>query len=74
MPVIRIELDSDRDRAKRFHERVQRGEPFTQERDAVIEEAWGRGYTPTGEVHYRGRTNGQPPSLKFDVEVRIDHH
>lgn len=74
MPVIRIELDSDRERAKRFHERVRRGEPFPKERQLVIEEAWRRGYTPTGEVDYRGRTNGQPPGLKFDVEVTIDHH
>ncbi len=74
MPVIRIELDSDREHAKRFHERVRRGQPYPKECDFVIEEAWERGYTPTGKVDYRGRTNGQPPSLKFDVEVTIDHH
>lgn len=73
MPVIRVELDSDRVHAKRFHERVRRGEPFPQERQLVIEEAWRRGFTPTGAVHYRGRTNGQPPALKFDVVVRLDH-
>lgn len=74
MPVIRVELASDRERAKSFDERVRRGGRFPKERDLALEEAWTRGYTPTGEVHYRGRTNGQPPSLKFDVEVHIDHH
>lgn len=73
MPVIRIELASDRERARSLHDRVRRGGQYPQERELVLDEAWSRGYTPTGEVHYRGRTNGQPPSLKFDVEVHLDH-
>lgn len=64
MPVIRIELASDRERARSFHDRVRRGGQYPQERELVLDEAWSRVYTPTGEVHYRGRTNGQPPSLK----------
>lgn len=72
MPMIRIELASDRERAKKFHTRVSRGEPFPRERELVLEEVWDRGYTPTGKVHYRGLSNGQPPSLKFDAGVTLD--
>ncbi len=32
------------------------------------------GRTPTGKVHFFGLTNGQPPDLKFDVEVYPDLH
>ncbi|WP_162144919.1 hypothetical protein [Arthrobacter castelli] len=71
--MIRIELDSDRERAKKFHQKVTSGAPFPKERELVVEGAWARGFTPTGTVHYRGISNGQPPGLKFDVEVAIDH-
>ena len=71
MALIRIELDADRERARRFSERVARGEPFPAERQLVIEEAWARGYTPTGRVTFRGLGQGQPPTLKFDVEVDV---
>ncbi len=37
----------------------------------MIAEAWARGYTPTGRVVHRGIGQGQPPTLKFDVEVGI---
>lgn len=72
MPVIRIELASDRERANKFHARVTRGEPFIHEKQLVLEEVWAHGHTPTGTVHYRGLTNGQPPNLKFDAEVTLD--
>lgn len=71
MALIRIELDADREHARRFGERVARGEPFPAERELVIEEAWARGYTPTGKVTFRGLGQGQPPTLKFDVEVDL---
>lgn len=72
VPVLRIELASDRERANKFHTRVTRGEPFPKERELVLEEVWSLGYTPTGAVHYRGLSNGQPPSLKFDAEIHMD--
>jgi hypothetical protein len=71
MALIRVELLSDRDRARRFSERLARGEPFPAERQLVIDEAWARGYAPTGKVTFRGLGQGQPPTLKFDVEVDI---
>ncbi|NKX56799.1 hypothetical protein [Arthrobacter mobilis] len=71
MALLRVELDADRDRARRFDDLVTHGAPFPKERELVIEEAWARGYTPTGKVFYRGIGQGQPPTLKFDVEVDI---
>ncbi|AKH85382.1 hypothetical protein AA958_27650 [Streptomyces sp. CNQ-509] len=71
MTLLRVELDADRDRARRFDARVRRGEPFPKERQLVIDEAWAHGYTPTGKVTYRGIGQGQPATLKFDVEVDV---
>lgn len=71
MALLRVELDADRDRAHRFEELVTHGAPFPKERELVIDVAWSRGYTPTGKVIYRGIGQGQPPTLKFDVEVDI---
>lgn len=72
MPFIRIELASDRQRAKKFHHQAARGASFPQEKELVLQEVWAKGYTPTGTVHYRGMSNEQPPSLKFDAEVTLN--
>ena len=72
MPRIRVEFETTPEKARRFHQRVLAGAPFTQERQQAISEAWARGRTPTGAVHYRGISNGQPPALKFDVEVSLE--
>ena len=71
MALLRVELTTDRDHARRFTERVTRGEPYPRERQQAIDEAWARGYTPTGTVTYRGVGQGRPPTLKFDVEIDI---
>lgn len=72
MPVIRIEFETTPEKANKFHKRVVGGAPFTREKEQAIAQAWDRGRTPTGVVHYRGIGNGQPPTLKFDVEVSLD--
>ena len=72
MPFLRIELATDRERAKKFHTRAVRGQSFPNEKEIVLQEAWDKGYTPTGTVHYRGVSNEQPPSLKFDVEITLN--
>ncbi|WP_150461782.1 hypothetical protein [Nesterenkonia ebinurensis] len=72
MPVIRIEFETTPEKAKKFHKRVMAGAPFTGEEEQAINEAWDRGRTPTGVVHYRGISNDQPPALKFDVEVSLE--
>ncbi|NKX49620.1 hypothetical protein HER39_03310 [Arthrobacter deserti] len=71
MALLRVELATDREHARRFDDLAARGGPFPKERELVIGEAWVRGYTPTGKVIYRGIGQGRPPALKFDVEVDI---
>lgn len=71
MPLIRVEFETTPEKANKFHKRVMAGAPFTGERERAINEAWDRGRTPTGTVHYRGISNDQPPTLKFDVEVSL---
>lgn len=72
MPLIRVEFETTPEKANKFHKRVMAGAPFTGERERAINEAWDRGRTPTGTVHYRGISNDQPPTLKFDVEVSLE--
>jgi len=72
VPIIRIEIETTSEKAQKFHKRVVAGDPFTTEKKHVIDQAWEQGRTPTGTVHYRGIGNGQPPTLKFDVEVSLD--
>lgn len=72
MPFIRVELDTTPERAKKFHQRVQAGAPFTREKHQALDDAWSQGRTPTGVVHYRGVGNTHPPTLKFDVEVSLE--
>lgn len=74
MAHIRIELVSDRESARRFSRRLARGEPFQQERELVLQEAWDAGHTPTGKVEFRGVSQGEPTLLKFDVEVTPGTH
>lgn len=71
MADIRIELVSDRESARQFSRRQARGAPFQKERELVLQQAWDRGYTPTGRVIFRGVSQGEPTLLKFDVEVTL---
>ena len=72
MPVIRVEFETTPEKAKKFHNRIMARAPFSGEKEQAINEAWDRGRTPTGDVHYRGISNDQPPTLKFDVEVTLE--
>lgn len=72
MPVIRVELPSTRDEAKKILALYQKGAKHRHSEDAAIDEAWKRGRTPTGRIRFAGLTNGQPPSLKYDVTVHTE--
>lgn len=72
MPVIRVELPSTRDEGKKILTMYQNGNKHRRSEDAALDEAWKRGRTPTGRVRFAGLTNGQPPSLKYDVTVHTE--
>lgn len=72
MPVIRVEIPTTRDDAKRVFALYRAGSKYRGGEEAAVEEAWRLGRTPTGAVHFAGLTNGQPPSLKYDVAVHTE--
>lgn len=74
MPVIRIEIPTSRDEAKKILALYEKGSRHQRLEYRAINDAWNRGHTPTGRVHFVGITNGQPPNLKFDVHVYSDLH
>ncbi|MER7893228.1 hypothetical protein ABTX15_25740 [Micromonospora sp. NPDC094482] len=69
MPLIRIQLESDRTTARRVLELHRAGRIHRESRDAARAEAWRLGRTPAGEPVFVGVTNGVPVRLLYDVEV-----
>ncbi|MEV4759598.1 hypothetical protein AB0J86_31500 [Micromonospora sp. NPDC049559] len=69
MPLIRIQLDSDRYTARRVRELQQAGKVHHESRNAARDEVWRRGRTPAAEPVFVGITNGEPVRLIYDVEV-----
>jgi hypothetical protein len=72
MPVMRVQLDSDRTTARRVLELHRAGRIHRESRDAATAEVWRHGRTPAGEPVFVGVTNGQPVRLLYDVEVYSD--
>lgn len=72
MPLMRIQLDSDRTTARRVMELHLAGKVHRESRDAAREEVWRRGRTPAGEPVFVGVTNGEPVRLLYDVEIHWD--
>jgi hypothetical protein len=70
--LLRIELDSDKQTARRILEMYKAGKTHRESREAAIEEIWRRGRTPAGEPTFVGITNGEPARLIYDVEVHSD--
>ena len=69
---IRIEIPATRDEAKKIVALYQNGSKHGQSEEMALEEAWRKGWTPSGRVRFAGITNGQPPNLKYDVAVYPD--
>ncbi len=69
MPLVRIQLESDRATARRVLEMHQRDKVHHESREAARAEVWRRGWTPAGEPLFVGVTNGEPVRLLYDVEV-----
>ena len=72
MPLMRIELDSDKYTARRVQQLHQAGKIHHESREAAREAVWRRGRTPAGEPVFVGTTNGEPVRLLYDVEVHLD--
>ncbi|GAA3283097.1 hypothetical protein GCM10020260_11290 [Nesterenkonia halobia] len=72
MPVMRIEIPTTRDEAKKILALYEGNSKHRRSEDLAIDEAWKHDRTPTGRIWFAGLTNGQPPSLKFDVEVHTN--
>ncbi|MEV6345563.1 hypothetical protein [Actinoplanes sp. NPDC051851] len=69
MPLLRVQVASDRGTARRVMELHQVDKPHRASREAARAEAERRGWTPAGEPVFVGVTNGEPVRLLYDVEV-----
>jgi hypothetical protein len=72
MPLIRVQLDSDRTTARRVLDLHLAGKVHRESRDAARAEAWRRGHTPAAEPVFVGASNGEPVRLLYEVEVYSD--
>lgn len=72
MPVMRVELDSDRRTARKILDIHRAGRVHRESRAAAREEIWRRGRIPAAEPAFVGITNGEPVRLIYDVEVYFD--
>lgn len=72
MPLMRIQLDSDRRTARRVLALHLAGKVHRESRDAARDEVWRHGRTPAAEPVFVGVTNGEPVRLLYDVEVHLD--
>ncbi|GIE33704.1 hypothetical protein Ait01nite_067490 [Actinoplanes italicus] len=72
MPVMRIQLDSDRQAARRIMNLHLAGRSDRASVDAAREAVWRHGRTPAGEPVFVGVTNGEPVRLLYDVEVYLE--
>ncbi|MEV7225833.1 MULTISPECIES: hypothetical protein [Polymorphospora] len=72
MPLMRIQIDSDRYTARRVLELHRAGRIHHESRNAARDEVWRRGRTPAAEPVFIGITNGRPVRLVYDVEVHSD--
>ncbi|MGH3757870.1 hypothetical protein [Actinophytocola sp.] len=72
MPLMRIELDTDKQTARQIMELHKAGRVHRESRDAAREEVWRRGRTPAAEPTFVGITNGEPARLIYDVDVYPD--
>jgi hypothetical protein len=72
VPMLRIELDSDKHAARRIVQLYRAGKVHRESRETAREEAVRRGRTPAGDPVFVGITNGEPARLIYDVPVYSD--
>ncbi len=69
MPLMRIQLDTDKYTARRVRDLYQAGKIHHESRDAARDEVWRRGRTPAADPVFVGITNGEPVRLIYDVDI-----
>jgi hypothetical protein len=72
MPLMRIQLDTDRTTARHVLDLHRAGKFHKESRDAARDAVWRRGRTPAAEPVFVGVTNGDPLRLLYDVEIYAD--
>ncbi|MBK1783613.1 hypothetical protein [Prauserella cavernicola] len=72
MPLLRVQVDSDKQTARRILELYKSGRGHHESRLAALDEVRRRGRLPAGEPIFVGITNGEPARLIYDVEVDLD--
>ena len=69
MPLVRVQLDTDKKTARRVVELHRANKTHHESRAAARAEIWRLGHTPAAEPVFVGVTNGEPVHLVYDVEV-----
>jgi hypothetical protein len=72
VPMLRIEVDSDKHTARRVMQLYRAGKAHRESRAVAREHALRLGRTPAGEPRFVGITNGEPARLIYDVPVYSD--
>lgn len=72
MPLMRIQLESDRSTARKVVELHQADKVHRPSREAARAEVWRRGRTPAAEPVFVGVSTGEPVRLLYDVEIYPD--
>ncbi|GAB7050050.1 hypothetical protein [Catenuloplanes indicus] len=72
MPLLRIQLDTDRTTARRVIDLHRAGRTHPESRAAAEAEVWRKGYTPAAVPVFIGTTNGDPVRLVYEVEIYTD--
>jgi hypothetical protein len=72
VPVMRIQLDSDRRTARRIMNLHLAGQADRASVEAARQAVWRHGRTPAGEPVFVGVTNGEPVRLLYEVEVYLE--
>lgn len=72
MPLLRIELDSDKYTARRIFQIHKRGKIHHESREVARNEVLRRGRIPSGDPRFVGITNGEPARLIYDVPIDPD--
>jgi hypothetical protein len=72
MPLLRVQLPSDRTTARRVMAMHLAGKVHHESREAARAEVWRRGRTPAGDPVFVGVTNGEPVRLLYEIQIYSD--
>ena len=72
MPLVRIQIDSDRGTARKVVGRHRAGKIHHDSREAARAEVQRLGHTPAGDPVFIGVSNGEPVRLIYEVPVYLN--